>query len=120
MLILILSVTIQSFFSPGGGVRDAIIEEIRGAKQQIDVAMYILTDRELSNAIVDASNRGVEVRVILDELKSMEIKILSLILLLPHLNQPRRKPMFPISILFPEKTSFLSITVFSPNIKLRM
>lgn len=74
MLILILSVTIQAFFSPGGGVRDAIIEEIKGAKQQIDVAMYILTDRELSNAIVDASNRGVEVRVILDELKSMEIK----------------------------------------------
>lgn len=71
MLLLLISVTIQAFFSPG--VRDVIIGEIKGAKEDIDIAMYILTDRELSNAIIDASNRGVKVRVVLDELKSMEI-----------------------------------------------
>jgi phosphatidylserine/phosphatidylglycerophosphate/cardiolipin synthase-like enzyme len=71
MLLLLISITINAFFSPG--VRDAIISEIKGAKEDIDIAMYILTDRELSNAIIDASNRGVKVRVVLDESQSMEI-----------------------------------------------
>ncbi len=66
MLILLLSVTIQAFFSPGGGVRDAIIKELFEAREQIDVSMYILTDRELSNALINASNRGVKVKVILE------------------------------------------------------
>jgi phosphatidylserine/phosphatidylglycerophosphate/cardiolipin synthase-like enzyme len=71
MPLLLISITIQAFFSPG--VRDAILTEIKESKEDIDIAMYILTDRELSNAIIDASNRGVKVRVVLDESKSMEI-----------------------------------------------
>ncbi len=74
MLLLILSATIQAFFSPGGGVRDAIIKELSNAKEQIDVAMYIFTDRELLHALLDASKRGVRVRVVLDAEKAMEIK----------------------------------------------
>lgn len=74
MLLLIISVTIQAFFSPGGGVRDAIIKELSMAGKKIDVAMYILTDRELSNALALAVEKGVKVRVMMDGEKSDEIR----------------------------------------------
>jgi phosphatidylserine/phosphatidylglycerophosphate/cardiolipin synthase-like enzyme len=73
MLLLIISLSIQVFFSPNGGARDAILEEIRNANNEINVAMYVLTDRELSNALVSAKERGVKVKVLLDGKSAEEI-----------------------------------------------
>ncbi|MEJ2568382.1 MAG: phospholipase D family protein [candidate division WOR-3 bacterium] len=73
MLLLILSLSIQVFFSPNGGARDAILKEIRNANNEINVAMYVLTDRELSNALVSAKERGVKVKVLLDSKSAEEI-----------------------------------------------
>ena len=73
MFLLIISISIQAFFSPAGGARTAILKELSKAKEQIDVAMYILTDRELSNALVTAQERGVIVRVIFDGNQSRDI-----------------------------------------------
>lgn len=66
MLILIFSISIQVFFSPDGGARNAIIREIQQAERSVSVAMYILTDRELSNALIEANERGKEVHVVMD------------------------------------------------------
>ncbi len=73
MLLLIISLSIQVFFSPNGGARDAILKELENAKIKIDVAMYILTDRELSNALTSAKEKGVKVRVLLDAKSAEEI-----------------------------------------------
>lgn len=73
MLLLIISLSVQVFFSPNGGARDAIIEELAAAKTEINIAMYILTDRELSNAIISAKDRGVKVKILLDAKSAEEI-----------------------------------------------
>ena len=73
MLLLIISLSVQVFFSPNGGARDAVLKELKSAKKEIDVAMYILTDRELSNALISARRRGVNVRVLLDGKSAEEI-----------------------------------------------
>jgi phospholipase D len=74
MLILIISLSIQVFFSPNGGAKEAILKELTNAKNNIDVAMYVLTDRELSKALVSAEERGVKVRVLLDSKSAEEIQ----------------------------------------------
>jgi len=73
MLLLIISISIQVFFSPNGGAREAILKELTDAKNKIDVAMYILTDRELSNALISAKDRGVKVKILLDAKSAEEI-----------------------------------------------
>ncbi len=73
MLLLIISLSIQVFFSPNGGAREAILNEIENAKKEINVTMYIFTDRELSNSLVLAKERGVKVKVLLDGKSAEEI-----------------------------------------------
>ncbi len=73
MLLLIIFLSIEVFFSPNGGARDAILKEITEAQSTIDVAMYILTDRELSKALITAEERGVNVRILLDGKSAEEI-----------------------------------------------
>jgi hypothetical protein len=73
MLLLIISLSIEAFFSPNGGARYAILKEITEATSTIDVAMYILTDRELSKALISARSRGVNVRILLDGKNAEEI-----------------------------------------------
>jgi len=55
------------YFSPNGGCQDAIIAQISNAKRSIDVAMYNLTSREIAKELVSAKERGVNVRVFMDE-----------------------------------------------------
>lgn len=59
--------SLQVYFSPQGGCQQAIIEEIGKARKTLDIAMFSFTNRELGNAAIAARNRGVEVRVVLDE-----------------------------------------------------
>ncbi len=73
MLLLIISLSVEVFFSPNGGARAAILKELTHAEKEIDIAMYILTDRELSNVLVSARRRGVNVRVLLDGKSAEEI-----------------------------------------------
>lgn len=51
-----------------GGIRDALIERIEAAVngEFIDVAMFYISDREIIEALLEASRRGVAVRLILD------------------------------------------------------
>ena len=69
-LVLFTSATFASidvYFSRVNDPEAAIIEELDKARKTIDIAMYYFTDRNLANAVIDAHNRGVRVRVYLDK-----------------------------------------------------
>ncbi|MCD8339990.1 MAG: phospholipase D family protein, partial [Burkholderiales bacterium] len=58
---------VEVFFSPNGGAKDKIISEINQAKQEVKVLAYLLTDKEIAEALAKAHERGVDVQVILDK-----------------------------------------------------
>jgi len=55
------------YFSPNGGCQEAVVNEISQAHKTIDIAMYNLTTREISQELVNAKGRGVQIRVFLDQ-----------------------------------------------------
>jgi cardiolipin synthase len=54
------------FVEPDDG-RAPILTELAAAERTIDLAVYLLSDQEIINALIDAEARGVRVRVILEE-----------------------------------------------------
>lgn len=56
---------LQLFVEPQAGVRP-ITDAIRAARRSIWIEMYILTDTSVINALENAANRGVDVRVMLE------------------------------------------------------
>ena len=58
--------TTAAFFAPGGAIEPAIRDMLNGAKKEAIIAMYLFTSRDLSDAVIKAKKRGVDVRVILD------------------------------------------------------
>ena len=57
---------IAVYFSPDGGAAAAIVDAINGAQKTVDIAIFNITQKDISKAIVAAHKRGVQVRVILD------------------------------------------------------
>lgn len=57
-----------AYFSPKGGRlgREALLERIRAAKEEILVAAFVLSDREVVEALVRAHGKGVSVQVLLE------------------------------------------------------
>lgn len=64
------SAEIKILFSPDGGIRDEIIEQIDTSQKYIDIAMYSFTSEPIAEAIVRAKNRGIRVRILLDKLQA--------------------------------------------------
>jgi cardiolipin synthase len=54
------------FVEPDDG-RAPVLNEINGARQSITLQIYLLSDREILDALKDANARGVDVRVLLEE-----------------------------------------------------
>lgn len=56
------------YFSPAGGTqgREAILQVLEGARQEVFVAAYVLTDERVVEALVRAHRRGAAVRVVID------------------------------------------------------
>lgn len=63
---------VKVYFSPNGGCRKAIITEIDNAHKSIIVAMYYFTNREIAQSIIRAKNRGVSIKILLDESQTKE------------------------------------------------
>jgi len=59
--------SIDVYFSRVDDPEGAIIEDLDKARKTIDIAMYYFTDRDLANAVIDAHDRGVKVRIYLDK-----------------------------------------------------
>ncbi len=57
---------IAVYFSPGDECGRVLLETIDRARNTIEVAVYLITSRSLANALINAHNRGVTVRVYVD------------------------------------------------------
>jgi phosphatidylserine/phosphatidylglycerophosphate/cardiolipin synthase-like enzyme len=63
---------IACYFSPAGGCTDAVVNEIRQARQQILVQAYSFTSVPIATALVEAHQRGVGVYIVLDKSQRTE------------------------------------------------
>lgn len=61
-----------AYFSPGSDCLDAILREFERAKERADVCVFTITDDRIRDAMLAARRRGVEIRVITDNDKSMD------------------------------------------------
>ncbi|MDY7227428.1 phospholipase D-like domain-containing protein [Hyalangium rubrum] len=62
----------EAHFSPGEGPLRAIVKLIEEARGSIDVCVFTVTDDRLTRALMDAHRRGVRVRVLSDDEKSLD------------------------------------------------
>jgi len=53
-------------FSPDDGITKHLINRFNRAKRRIYAAIYMLTDRTIAQALIDAKNRGVDVQIVSD------------------------------------------------------
>ncbi len=58
--------TIQSAFAPWDDIEALIVSQLDGARRQILVQAYLLTSRPITDALVAARKRGIDVRVLMD------------------------------------------------------
>lgn len=57
---------IDAVFSPDGGCARRIISEIESAQRAINVQAYIFTSDRIADALIEAAERNIKVRVIFD------------------------------------------------------
>lgn len=55
------------FFAPGDNLTALLIERIVAENSYIYGAVYMLTDKKISQALIDAKKRGVDVQMIIDQ-----------------------------------------------------
>lgn len=72
LFFIFLSIYLNSenlvLFSPKENISNKLIEHINNSKKRIYVAIYMLTDKKISQALCDAKNlRGVDVQVVTDQ-----------------------------------------------------
>ena len=58
---------ISVFFCPTDPCAEELIFRINSAQSSVDIAIYSFTLDEISDALIDAKQRGVKVRVLFDE-----------------------------------------------------
>ncbi|MFL9877839.1 phospholipase D family protein [Herbaspirillum rhizosphaerae] len=58
--------TLQVAFTPGDDIEGLITETLDKARKQVLMQAYILTSKPLTNALIAAHKRGVDVRVLVD------------------------------------------------------
>jgi hypothetical protein len=63
---------VQVYFSPQGGCTEAIVSQLAESRTSILVQAYSFTSSPIAKALVDAHERGVDVRVILDKSQRTE------------------------------------------------
>ena len=68
-----------AYFSPAGGraAREAILARLRAAGKEVLVAAFVLTDPEILKALIQAKERGVRVRVVLESRNLTSSKVAS-------------------------------------------
>lgn len=56
----------EAYFSPDEHLSDKLIQLINDTKHKIHAAIYMLTDKQIAQALIDANKRGVNVEIIVD------------------------------------------------------
>ncbi len=54
-------------FSPSGGIFDEIVDALKHAKHEVDIAMYAFSDMRISLLLMALDEHGVKIRVLADE-----------------------------------------------------
>lgn len=67
-----LSSLCQVYFTPRDDIKSQLIEMIKAERKSIDAAMYMFTDKIVAQALIDAYVRGVQIRVVLDQVSMSE------------------------------------------------
>lgn len=62
----------RAYFSPGEECLRTIRELIARSKETLDICVFTITDDRITDAILTAHRRGVEIRVLTDDEKSMD------------------------------------------------
>lgn len=62
----------QVYFTPRDDMKAQLLELIKQERKSIDMAMYMFTDKVIAQALIDAYVRGVQVRVVLDQVSMSE------------------------------------------------
>ncbi len=57
----------EVLFSPGGSIKAAIVKNITSSRATIDVTAFTFTSGDIAEALYQAKERGVEIRVIMDQ-----------------------------------------------------
>lgn len=60
------------FFSPGEESRNAIVKRIGGALNQINICVFTISDDRITDAIITAHQKGVNIKIITDNDKSWD------------------------------------------------
>lgn len=63
----------EAHFSPGDDCPRVIVGQIGRARHCIDVCVFTITDDRLATALIEASRRGVAIRVLTDDQKSDDL-----------------------------------------------
>lgn len=58
--------TVQAAFAPWDDIEGLIVDQLGGARKQVLVQAYLLTSRPITDALVQARRRGIDVRVLMD------------------------------------------------------
>ena len=62
----------QAYFSPGDDCPQVIVNQLERASRSIDICVFTITDNRITDAIRDAFVRGIAVRIISDNDKSLD------------------------------------------------
>lgn len=62
---------VQVGFSPEGSARSLVLETLGGARQSIQMLAYAFQAPDIVQALVDARQRGVQVRVVIDRKRNL-------------------------------------------------
>jgi phosphatidylserine/phosphatidylglycerophosphate/cardiolipin synthase-like enzyme len=66
-------VRIAAYFSPGEACRNTIVQQLEQATRRIRICVFTISDDRITDAIVHAHRKGVDIRVLTDNDKSLDL-----------------------------------------------
>ena len=61
---------LEVYFSPNGGIQKRIEDILYSADKTIDIAIYSFSSDELVYPLIERANKGVKIRIIMDDLQA--------------------------------------------------
>jgi cardiolipin hydrolase len=65
--------TTDAYFSPGDTCRNVIIRQIQSATKQLNICVFTISDDSITNSLLTAHQKGVNIKLITDNDKSFDV-----------------------------------------------
>jgi mitochondrial cardiolipin hydrolase len=65
--------TTDAYFSPGDTCRNVIIRQIESATKQLNICVFTISDDSITNSLLTAHQKGVNIKLITDNDKSFDV-----------------------------------------------